>query len=162
MPRGRAASTRFHDRLWMAQALDKIEILAARLPNGVVHGDTHLGNLYVEADGTPGFFDSVPHRWTPLGEVAYHIGCALDQADRREWERDLVASYLEELAKHGVTPPSLAEAMQAYAALLAFGFCIFMVNDAVWQPEAINTAYTSRFSAAMLDNDTIGALEAIG
>ena len=143
----------------MAEALERIEQLAARLPQAVVHGDTHLGNLYVEADGTPGFFDSVPHRWTPLGEVAYHIGGALDQVDRRDQERDLMRHYLDALRSHGISPPSLDEAMEAYAVLLAFGFCIFMVNDAVWQPEAINTAYTSRFSAAMIDNDTVGAIE---
>ncbi len=161
MPRGRAASVRFHGREWMATALDKIQLLADRLPEVVVHGDTHLGNLYVEADGTPGFFDSVPHRWAPLCEVAYHMACALDQIDRRDCERDLVAGYLDALRENGVTPPPLDEAMRHYAAFLAFGFCIFMVNDAVWQPEAINTAYTARFSAAMVDNDTLGALDAV-
>lgn len=161
MPRGRAASTRFHDPAWMAEALDRIQTLSSRLPQAVIHGDTHLGNLYVEADGTPGFFDSLPHRFTPLCEVAYHMGCALDQGDRRDTERDLVASYLDELRRCGISAPSLDEAMECYGALLALGFCIFMVNDAVWQPEAINTAYTARFSAAMLDNDTIGKLRAI-
>jgi hypothetical protein len=123
---------------------------------------THLGNLYVEADGTPGFFDSVPCRWSPLGEVANHIGCALDQVDRRDHERALIGAYLGELARSGVSPPTLDEAMRTYAAFLSFGFCIFMVNAAKWQPEAINTAYTARFSAAMIDNDTLGALEELG
>lgn len=162
LPRGRAASVRFHDRHWMAAALEKLNRAALRLPNAVIHGDTHLGNLYVEADGTPGFFDSVPHRWSPLGEVAYHIGCALDQVDRRDHERALIGAYLGELARSGVAPPPLDEAMRTYAAFLSFGFCIFMVNAAKWQPEAINTAYTARFSAAMIDNDTLGALEELG
>lgn len=162
LPRGRASSIRFHDSIWMAEAIRRMDTLSARLPQCVVHGDTHLGNLYIEADGAPGFFDSLPHRWTPLGEVSYHLGCALDQVDRRNHERELVRFYLDELQKHGITPPSLDEAMHCYAAFLAFGFCIFLTNDAVWQPEAINTAYTARFSAAMIDNDTIGALSSIG
>jgi len=161
MPRGRASSIRFHDPRWMSAALDRLEILAERLPQAVLHGDTHLGNLYVEQDGTPGFFDSVPHRWTPFCEIAYHIGGALDQVDRRDHERALVEGYLRQLADHGISPPAIDDAMRYYAAFLAFGFCIFMVNDAVWQPEAINTAYTSRFSAAMIDNDTVGVLEKI-
>ena len=144
-----------------AEALRRIQILAAQLPQAVVHGDTHLGNLYVEPDGTPGFFDSLPHRWSGVAEITYHIGGALDPVDRRASERELIRGYLEELARHGISPPDLDETMRHYAAFLAYGFCIFIVNDAVWQPEAINTAYTARFSAAMMDNDTIGALEEI-
>lgn len=160
-PRGRASSVRFHDPRWMAEALDRLAVLAARLPQCVVHGDTHLGNLYIEQDGTPGFFDSLPHRWAPFGEVAYHIGCALDQIDRRDHERELIGVYVDELRRCGVSPPTFDQAMQYYSAFLAFGFCIFMVNEAHWQPEAVNTAYTARFSAAMIDNDTVGALEEI-
>lgn len=161
LPRGRACSVYYQDRQWMQKAIQRIQVLASRLPQVVVHGDTHLGNLYVEADGTPGFFDSLPHRWSAMAEVAYHVGGALDPIDRRSHERVLIEHYLEALKSHGIQPPSLEEAMQQYAAFLAFGFCIFMVNDAVWQPEAINTAYVSRFSAAMHDNDTIAALDAV-
>lgn len=161
MPRGRAASIYFQSLDWMKDAFNRIAMLASRLPFAVLHGDTHLGNLYVEADGTPGFFDSQPHRWPAMEEVAYHIACALDPLDRRRAEKDLMRLYLEELRRHGIEGPSLDEAMRQYAVFLAFGFCIFMINDAVFQPEAINTAYTARFSAAMIDNDTIGALQAI-
>jgi hypothetical protein len=162
MPRGRAASVYFQDLGFMKDAFVRLERLAARLPHAVLHGDTHLGNLYVDRDGRPGFFDSQPHRWPAMEEVAYHLACALDPMDRRHCDRDLVQHYLGELARHGVSPPSLDEAMQQYAAFLAFGFCIFMVNESAFQPEAINTAYTARFSAAMIDNDTIGALKAAG
>jgi hypothetical protein len=162
MPRGAAASVRFHDRAWMAQALDRLAVLAAQLPHAVLHGDTHLGNLYIEPDGTPGFLDSVTHRWPAIEEIAYHIAGALDPIDRHAWERDLVRHYLEELALHGVDVPPLDEAMRQYAAFLAFGYMIFVINDSAFQPESINTAYTARFSAAMIDNDTIGVLETIG
>lgn len=161
LPRGRAASVYFHDVAWMGKAFDRLVRLAARLPHALLHGDTHLGNLYVERDGTPGFFDSLPHRWPAIEEVAYHVTCALDPLDRRRWEHDLVQHYLDELARCGVTPPPLAEAMQHYAAFLAFGYCIFLVNASAFQPEAINTACTARFSTAMIDHDTIGVLEAI-
>jgi putative component of membrane protein insertase Oxa1/YidC/SpoIIIJ protein YidD len=162
LPRGRAASVYFQERTWMESALQRLVALATRQPHVLLHGDTHLGNLYVEADGTPGFFDSLPHRWPALQEVAYHITGALDPLDRRRWDRELVAFYLRELGRHGVSaPPALDEAMKQFAAFLAFGFCIFMVNASAFQPEAINTAYTARFSAAMIDHDTIGVLEAI-
>jgi hypothetical protein len=160
-PRGAAASVYFHDMAWVASALDRLILLATRLPHAVLHGDTHLGNLYVDADGTPGFFDSTPHRWPPIEEVAYHLGCALDPRDRRHCERELIQHYLDELRRHGVEPPSITASMRHYAAYLAFGYCVFLVNASCFQPESVNTAYVARFSAAMLDNDTIGVLESI-
>jgi hypothetical protein len=160
-PRGAAASVYFHDMGWMSGALDRLIVLAARLPHAVLHGDTHLGNLYEDKDGTPGFFDPTAHRWPPIEEVAYHLGCALDPRDRRRWERELVQHYLDELRRHGIEPPPIAESMRHYAAFLAFGYCIFLINESHYQPEAVNTAYVARFSAAMIDNDTAGALESI-
>lgn len=161
LPRGRAASVRFHDLGWMLNALDRLFVLAGRLPHALLHGDTHLGNLYIDADGTPGFFDSLPHRWPAIAEVAYHVTCALDTADRRGWERGLVEHYLAEVARCGVEPPAPDEAMRQYAAFLAYGYCIFVINDAGFQPEAVNTAYTARFSTAMIDNRTADALRSI-
>ena len=160
-PRAAAASVRFHDPAWMAHALDKLALLATRRPSAIQHGDTHLGNLYVDPDGTPGFFDSLPHRAMPAGEVSYHLACALDPADRQRWEGALVGLYLEELSRHGVEPPAFDEMMADYGACLARAYFIFVVNDSVFQAEATNTAYVARISAAMIDHDTIGLLERI-
>ena len=55
----------------------------------------------------------------------------------------------------------LDDAMQQYAAFLALGYCIFLVNDTEFQTEAINTAYTARFGAAMLDNRTLEIIAAL-
>jgi hypothetical protein len=156
--RGAAVSTRFHSLDWMKAALARMLELSRELPRVLLHGDTHLGNLYVDIDGEPGWFDSQPHHGPALHEVAYHLTCALDVADRRAHERDLVAHYLRELAGHGIAAPTLDEAMRQYGCFLAAGYCIFLINASDFQPEAINTAYTARFSAAMLDHDTIGLL----
>lgn len=161
-PRAAAASVRFHDPAWMAFALDRLALLSTRRPTFLQHGDTHLGNLYVDVDGTPGFFDSLPHRGPPAGEVSYHLACALDPADRPRWEEKLVAHYLDELAREGVEPPALDEMMRDYGACLARAYFIFVVNDSVFQSEAVNTAYVARISAAMIEHDTIGLLEGIG
>jgi hypothetical protein len=159
--RGAAASTRFHDSGWMADALDRMIILAERLPHCIVHGDTHLGNLYVDPEGEPGFFDHQPHRAPAMVEVAYHVACALDTADRARWEGALVRHYLDALGRNGIESPGFDEAMGQYGAFLAFGYCIFLINDPFFQPEAVNTAYTARFSAAMLDLGTVDLLKAI-
>ncbi len=159
--RGAAVSVRFHSLDWMKQALGKMLILSRHLPRVLVHGDTHLGNLYIDIDGEPGFFDSLPHYGPAMLEIAYHMTCALDVPDRRTHERDLVALYREELIRGGVSPPPLDELMHQFGCFLAAGYCIFLINASEFQPEAINTAYTARFSAAMLDHDTIGLLAAI-
>ena len=160
-PRGAAASVRFHDMQWMGDAIERMFKLSQRLPLCVIHGDTHLGNLYEDTDGTPGFFDPQPHRAPALAEVTYHIAGGLDPADRRRSEGALLQHYLDELARNGVEPPRFEETLRNYGAFLAFGFCIFLTNESHYQPEAINTAYTARFSSAMLDHDTIGLLRAI-
>jgi hypothetical protein len=112
------------------------------------------GNLYVEKDGTPGFFDSLTHRAPPMVEVTYHLVCALDTADRKRWEGSLVQHYIDELKVCGVEPPGFDDAMHQFGVFLAFAYCIFIINDSVFQAEAVNTAYTARISAAMLDHRT--------
>jgi aminoglycoside phosphotransferase (APT) family kinase protein len=159
--RGAAASVRFHDLEWMRFALRQLVKLSDQTPRALLHGDTHLGNLYVDIDGAPGFFDAQPHHGPALCEVAYHVTGALDPADRRKHERALVANYREALIAAGVAPPPLEELMRQYGCLLAVGYCIFLLNASDFQPEAINTAYTARFSQAMLDHDTIGLIAAI-
>ena len=159
--RGAAASVRFHDLGWMRGAIDRLNRLARELPETLIHGDTHLGNLYIDVDGEPGFFDSLPHRAPAMYEISYHITGALDLADRREHERALVAHYREELLRCGVRAPSLEDFMWQYGCYLANGYAIFLVNASEFQPEAINTAYTARFSAAMLDHGTAGLLEGL-
>lgn len=160
-PRGAAVSTLFHDRHWMRDAMDRMGALTRTLPLCACHGDTHLGNLYIDTDGTPGFYDSIAHKAPAMFEIAYHIGGALDLADRPRLEAGLIQYYLDELASHGVSPPSFEQAMHHYAVYLAYGYLVFIINDSIFQPEAYNTAYTARFSQAMLDHDTIGKLAAI-
>lgn len=159
MPRGAAASQCFHDRAWAIDALRRMERLSAQVPNCVIHGDSHLGNTFVEPDGTPGFYDIVPRRAPPMAEVCYHITLTMDVADRPRWERELVSHYLEELKRHGVADaPDLDDAMRQHGAFLIEGFCLVLTNDAYFMPEAPITAYAARFSQAMLDNDTMGLL----
>ncbi|MDR2857126.1 MAG: hypothetical protein LBV50_04680 [Novosphingobium sp.] len=159
--RGAAASVCFHDLDWMIRSMGKINHLCRTLPVMMIHGDTHLGNLYIDTDSEPGFFDSLPHLAPAMYEISYHVTCALDVPIRRRHERALVAHYREELIRNGVDAPSLDTFMHEFGLFLANGYAIFLVNASEFQPEAINTAYTARFSSAMLDHDTIGLLEAV-
>lgn len=157
-PRGAATSVLFHDLDLVIECFDRLLELSREIPHCIVHGDTHLNNLYVCPDGTPGFFDSLPGRGPGMMEVTYHLTCAVDLADRRRWEGALIQHYLDELRRHGVQPPGIDEALRQYAAFLLNGYIIFLVNESFYQPESANTAYAARFSAAMIDHDTMGLL----
>ncbi|MEP6868514.1 MAG: phosphotransferase [Novosphingobium sp.] len=154
-PRGAAISTRLHDADWMRRALAHLAVIEQSGARCIIHGDTHLGNLYVEADGTPGFLDAQPARASPLMEVAYHVTGALDLADRRACEQDLLRHYLTALAECGVEPPPWEAAWLQYRQFIAYGLFIFLINEVRFQTEAINTAYAARFGAAMLDHDVM-------
>jgi hypothetical protein len=159
--RGAAAAVCFHDLEWMKRALDKLGRFDKTLPTVLIHGDTHLGNLYIDVDGEPGFFDSLPHLAPAMFEISYHVTCALDMPVRRAHERELVSHYRDELIRCGVGAPSLDDFMHQFGCCLAHGYAVFLVNASEFQPEAINTAYTARFSTAMLDHDTMGLLAAL-
>jgi hypothetical protein len=160
-PRGAAVSVRFHDREWMANAIVKFSEIAAKSPQCVLHSDTHVGNTYIAADGTPAFFDAQPTRGPHMLEIAYNLSCAIDSGDRRAWEVPLIRHYLDELASHGVAAPSLDEALRQYAIYLARAYFIFVVNESHYQDEAVNTAYTARINAAMIDHDTFNLLNSL-
>jgi aminoglycoside phosphotransferase (APT) family kinase protein len=127
-------------------------------PACLIHGDTHLGNLYEEADGTPGFFDMQVARAPWFTEVTYHLVGALDMADRPRHEGELLRHYLDALGEAGIAPPSFDEALDAYRREVAYGLFIFLINETRFQSEAINTAYTARFAAAALEHDTVRLL----
>ena len=159
--RGAAASVCFHDLGWMIEANARLGRFSRTLPAMLIHGDTHLGNLYIDVDGEPGFFNSLPHLAPAMYEVSYHVTGALDVPVRRAHERELVEHYRQELIRCGVDAPSLEDFMHQFGCYLANGYAIFLINASEFQPEAINTAYTARFSSAMLDHDTIGLIAAL-
>ena len=158
-PRGAAVSVRFHDRNWMAASLDRLATYSKSLPHALLHCDTHLGNLFIDVDGSPGFYDSLPHRAPPMKEVTYHMVCALDSADRARCEGALVQHYLDELRRCGVDAPGFDDAMRQFAIFLTYAYYVFIINDSYFQTESVNTAYTARISAAMLDHNTMRLLE---
>jgi aminoglycoside phosphotransferase (APT) family kinase protein len=160
-PRGAATSVRFHDREWLIKAWDRLTRYAQRLPHCVLHGDIHLGNLYVEPDGTPGFLDMLASRGPGMLEVSYHISASLDTLDRPRSEQALVRHYLAELSRSGADAPAFEEAMCQYGLFLLYGHFIWMTTEPFMQSEAVNTANAARVSAAMIDRRTLELLDAI-
>jgi aminoglycoside phosphotransferase (APT) family kinase protein len=153
---------RLRDRAVHATALARLGEDYQRSPQTVCHGDTHLGNLYVEADGRPGFYDAYPSRSPWCHDVAYHIVAALDIGDRRDWEAALLAHYLIALKGNGVSnAPDFPEAWEAYKRGIAWGLFVFLVNESQFQSDLINGAYLVRFCDAALNHDTYRRLGAL-
>ncbi|KHK91545.1 phosphotransferase [Novosphingobium malaysiense] len=157
-PRGVATSRLFQEREWLVDSWARMKAYAGELPHCVLHGDIHLGNLYIEPDGTPGFLDTLASRGPGMLEVAYHISGSLDVADRPKWEGALVRHYLDELERAGAPAPGFDEAMQQYAVLLLYGYFIWITTESHYQAEAVNTVNAMRTTMAMLDHDTAGVL----
>lgn len=158
LPRAAAVSTRLHDLAWMERALATIGEIQRHQPSCLIHGDTHLGNLYILADGSPGFFDAQVARTAWHHEVSYHVTCAADLADRARWEEDLLRIYLSALAGHGGPALDWDAAWLDYRRSLVWGLFIFLINEVRFQTEAVNTAYAARFGQAALDHDLLTLL----
>ena len=154
LPRGAATPKPLRDLEWMRHALTQMAIAHEAEDTCLLHGDTHLGNLYEESDGTPGFYDIQAARGPWSMEVSYHLVGALEVADRRRWEQPLLAYYLERLATYGVDAPGFDVAWRAYCRDIVHGLFIWLINENHWQPEAINTANAARFGMAAIDCGT--------
>ena len=67
-------------------------------PRCMVHGDTHMGNFFIESDGTIGTFDlQVKSEEHPLRDVAYFLACSYPEEDLPKHEEMLIKHYIAEL-----------------------------------------------------------------
>lgn len=159
-PRGVVLPRLLQDRAWMERAFARLMELDQRRPFCVLHSDPHLGNMYTDPDGKPGFLDwqlARKGRWAH--DVTYFLVSALDIVDRRKWERPLLAHYLSRLAGHGVRPPGFDEAWLEYREEMIWGLFFWVVNPLSFQPEVVDTVYAARFAMAAID---VGTRDVIG
>jgi len=158
LPRSWAVPIVFHDRDHVLSALSRLQALGESEPQVVLMGDSHLGNLYFESDGTPGFLD-FQSRVAPWSqEIAYFMAAALDIPDRRRWEGALLEHYLETLARHGVDAPQFDVAWHSYSRQLLFGLFVWLTNGPEFQTELVNTANAARLGCAVTDHRTLDLL----
>ncbi|MHA3790709.1 phosphotransferase [Sphingomonas sp. YL-JM2C] len=153
LPRSLGIPRVCRDREAMHAALQALRRFAPGGPTCVIHGDAHLGNMYLDAAGRPGFLDwQTARRGHWAQDVTYFYVSALDPLDRRAWEGDLIAGYLAALGRHGVADaPGEAEAWAAIRAHIVYGLFYWMVNPVEWQAEENNAAVAPRFGWAAVD-----------
>ncbi|HZP30933.1 MAG TPA: phosphotransferase [Acidimicrobiia bacterium] len=136
------------------------QVLAAReFGRGwaVVHGDAHVGNLFVDADERPGLVD-----WQVVQcghwaiDVGYHVASALEPPERAAHERALLGHYLAALASHGIEAPDPETAWREYRCGVAYG--LFMWAITLFVHPAIIETLVRRLGIAAHELDSFGAL----
>jgi len=157
-PRGAATPQALKDPDLIRRCFFRLGEHYARMPQLIVHGDMHLGNLFVFADGEPGVLDWQPRLATWSNDVTYFLVGGLDLPDRRRWEQPLLNHYLDQLRALGVDAPSFDEAWLAHRRDVMWGFYVWLFNGFTYQSESNNTAACTRFATAMIDHDTVAAL----
>ncbi|WP_101951188.1 phosphotransferase family protein [Mycobacterium sp. 3519A] len=133
---------------------EKVPGLIAEGTRTLVHGDAHLGNMFI--DGTePGFLDWAMVGCAPgLRDVAYFLGNSVPTQLRRAQERHLIARYCRGLQERGAEV-DLDEAWGQYQLHLVSAWIAAVVTAGMgskWQPIEIGLAATMRANAAIEDH----------
>ncbi|MFE9975647.1 aminoglycoside phosphotransferase family protein [Streptomyces hirsutus] len=151
------------DEIWPA-TLAAVEA-QVRLPQSLVHSDVHLRNWFLGPDGKMGLYDwqiVAVGNWSR--DFAYAITTALTTENRRKWEADLLALYLEMMADRGVPGLSLDEARrnisQQLLSALAFWTITLrpMPGMPDMQPESASLTFLERFYAAIDDHSSLNTV----
>ena len=144
------------DRARVSEAVLGLLGPATEGPGVLVHGDAHLGNLWFDATGRPGWLDwqaAGPGAWD--ADAAYFLVGALAPEVRREHERDLLGAYLTELRRAGVAdPPAPDAAWRAYLHRLPYGMLGLLCTPEM-QSEAFCRAMGRRFATAIDDHGVL-------
>jgi aminoglycoside phosphotransferase (APT) family kinase protein len=134
-------------------------------PQGLIHSDVHIGNWYRTGAGQMGLCDwqclSRGH-WTR--DFAYAVTASLTPDNRRSWERELLARYIERFAEQtGVTPDfdlSFLRYRQQIVHALAM-WTITLCHSPLlpnMQPEDTTLTMIERMTTAMADLDALDSL----
>lgn len=147
------------DRDRVNTALERVLAHNDTLPECLLHGDPHLGNMYYPAADAIGFLDWQRMMRGPwVWDVAYMLCGFLSPEDRRRHEQALLRGYLGELARHGAPAPDFDAAWDLYRAQLFYGI-VWTVVPPGTQPEAAITAVSTRFAIAIDDLDGFEAVD---
>ena len=137
-------------------AMQEIARRDAKLPQFLVHGDAHAGNIFREAAG-PGLID-----WQLLQsggwalDVAYHVCAVLPVEVAEVEERALLTHYLAEMRALGCELPDAETAWRQYREAAAYGYYLWAITRRV--DPAITHVFVERLGKAVVRHDTFSLL----
>jgi Phosphotransferase enzyme family len=132
----------------------------------LVHGDPHIGNLFVDAEagGCTGFLDwAVLCRAPGMRDVAYVLCNSVPPEVRERNERMLVERYCELLAAAGIEL-DVADAWDQYRLFAVYSWVAATATAGMgskWQSLDIGLSGTKRTTAACAHIDSAGLLESL-
>jgi aminoglycoside phosphotransferase (APT) family kinase protein len=132
------------------------------LPPTLIHNDVHLGNWYVTGDGAMGLCD---WQCVCIGhgsrDLAYALVTTLPVDDRRAWERELVALYVERLRSLGADPGSRDDTWDRYRQQIVGALLMWTPTHSPppllpdMQPREVSREMIRRISTAILDHEVL-------
>jgi hypothetical protein len=140
-------------------ALDRMWALNDAAPRTLVHGDAHGGNMFFDADGTPGTLDfQLCFAGTPMHDISWLIVSGLGIEDRRSEEARLIRVYREAASATGIALPDFDALWLIHRQQMAHAFVSGACEPIESGPlEMINAAAEVTIAAAR-DHDVLGAL----
>ncbi len=127
----------------------------------LIHGDTHSGNLFVDA-GRTGLFDwAVAGRGPGVRDVAYFLCNSLPIETRRKEEESLLETYRSRLADQGVAldERTAHEQYRLFSVYSWIAAASTAAMGAQWQPVEVSRAAVISTTQAIEDLDAVGLLE---
>ena len=131
-------------------------------PQGLIHSDVHIGNWYRTGAGQMGLCD-----WQCLSrghwsrDFAYAVTTSLTPDNRRNWERDLLARYIERFAEKTGVKPDFDVSFQRYRQQIVHALAMWTITLCHspllpnMQPEDTTIAMIERITTAMADLDSL-------
>jgi Ecdysteroid kinase-like family len=127
----------------------------------LIHGDSHIGNLFVD-NGRTGFYDwAVASRGPGIRDFAYFMCNSVPTHMRRAEEDELLSLYRRILESHGATLDE-ATARDQYRLFSVYSWIAATSTAAMgskWQPIEIAKPAMVRATEAIEDLDAVGLLE---
>ena len=136
-------------------------------PQTIIHGDTHIGNVFVDGDRVGVLDWGIINVNTPMREIAYLLTMAMNAEDRRAAEVDLLHHYLGLRRAAGVAEIGFDEAWAAYRVQAAYNVLascqvVTFPADATPARQVFAAAFLARAEASIADLESLAALRAAG
>jgi hypothetical protein len=143
---------------------ERIDALWAQGPHTLLHGDPHIGNLFVDRDRV-GFLDwGMTTVASALKDVSYFLTMGVEPEDRRRMQRDLWRHYLDVRRSLGGSPISFDDAWAAHRVLAGYNVLASFLGltPPYNAPERrlFSSSFRRRAMLALEDLETVAALHA--
>jgi aminoglycoside phosphotransferase (APT) family kinase protein len=134
-------------------------------PQGLIHSDVHIGNWYRTGAGQMGLCD-----WQCLSrghwsrDFAYAVTASLTPDDRRSWERELLARYIERFTETTGVQPNFDLSFLHYRQQIVHALAMWTITLCHspmlpnMQPEETSLTMIERITTAMGDLDSIDSI----